>query len=384
MKSLGEKAAEFHAFLLEHLSLNTADFIIQFQKRFGADIKFLAQQLNGMQRSQKKLPTWFSNPSVLYPPKLNLEQASSEITANYKANLFVDGQASIDLTGGFGIDSFYLAQKFSNHNYCEINEDLVGFVASNFKALGAANIDVFVGDGLGKLQTFEKVDLIYLDPSRRVEGQKKFLLSECVPNIIDLHNLLLSKADRVMVKLSPLADIKQIINSLPSVKKIHIISVKNECKEVVAILDNASNYDVEIIAINITKETETSSFSFYLEQEEKAQTTFSKVKKYVYEPNASILKSGAFKLVAERYKLDKLHPNTHLYASDDQLDSFPGRCFKVVEAPFSKANIISRNHPFTPNKLAKKYKIKVGAKNEFLLAFTDIEKPKVVFAEQIN
>lgn len=377
-------AAEYHEQLLELLALRPADFILKYQKRFGTDTRGLAQQLNGLQKARKKLPSWFGQASILYPPNLNLEQCSSEITAAYKASL-VCGDYSIDLTGGFGVDSYHLAQVFKQHHYVEQNEALFQVASANFKSLGSDNVHCHLGSGMEQLQASEtRFDLVYIDPSRRVEGNRKFVLEDCEPNVIAHQELLRQKAHCVMYKFSPLLDITALLQQLNGVSSIHIISVKNECKEVLVLTRKEALPAVSICTVNFLENGEGEYFNCFLSDLKVKTTRFSKVLKYLYEPNASLLKSGAFDHLAEVFGLEKLHANTHLYTSDTQLAKWPGRIFEVATSSFEKVNVISRNHPMTPKALLKKYRLQEGADKEYLVAFTDIEKPKAVFARRVR
>lgn len=404
-----ETAAAYYEELKELIHVHPADFMLKYRKRFGELTPRLAQQLNGMQKARKKLPSWFNTPGTLYPPNLNLEQCSSHLTATYKSNLYatknheeLNGadalifyRNSIDLTGGFGVDSHYLTRCFSNeHTYVEQDESLFSLVEQNFKSMNKAMslgeggrfkpVKTHLGSGIDYLMsTDESYDLIYIDPSRRVGGSKKFILEDCEPNVMRHQELLQSRAKQVMYKFSPLMDISAVIQQLQGVHSIHVLSVKNDCKELLVITEKEETSDLAIKTVNFsgvgTEEVFTCTWS-----EAKSRTRrFSKALKYLYEPNASVLKSGAQDFLAAKMGFEKLHPNTHLYTSNTHKSEWPGRIFETKEERFEKVNVISRNHPMTPKQLVKKYKLKEGDAYEYFLAFTDIEKPKTVFARRI-
>lgn len=379
-----KQAADYYQQLNELIALRPADFILQYRKEFGYLTKELAQQLNGLQKARKKLPTWFSNRAILYPPNLNLEQCSSELTAKYKASL-CSGKSSVDLTGGFGIDSYFLGQSFARHTYIEQNKELYDVVRQNFKSLGVETVSTHCGSGIEWIaSTQELPDLVFIDPSRRVAGGKKFVLDQCEPNLVEVQDILLKKAKRVLYKLSPLLDISALFEQLKGVEAIHIVSVKNECKELLVLASEKNEADPRIHTINFLNDLEEERFEFSLQDIHAKTNRYSKALTYLYEPNASLLKSGAFDYMADAFKLHKLHSNTQLYTSHELLGNWPGRVFEILDITFQKVNVISRNHPMSPKQLVKKLKLKEGADSEFLLAFTDMEKPKTVFARKLN
>ncbi|MGB0431112.1 MAG: THUMP-like domain-containing protein [Bacteroidia bacterium] len=378
-----QKAKQLYPFLVENLNLQPADLLLKYKSKLGADAHFAAVQLNGLKRAQKKIPTWFANNATLYPPNINLEQSSGELTALYKGQFFKSVKTSADLTGGFGVDSWAIAQQVERHNYIEPNAELLEIVKSNFTAFNIQNSNFNIQTAEEWLAQEQKVDAIYIDPSRRVEGQKKFKLSECTPDVVGLQNDILKLSNKVVLKLSPLADLSAIVNELSQVVEIHVVALKNEVKELLVLQQSGFNGLAKIIGVNILDYNNCARFEFKSIDEKKCKIAYCNVKKYVYEPNASILKAGAFNLVGNRFNLEKLHPNTHLYTSEHLIDNFMGRAFEVIDYKPQKVNIISRNHPLKPTQLAKKYKVKEGALDEYLLAFRDTEKPKVVFSKRL-
>ncbi|PKA96822.1 hypothetical protein B0O79_0461 [Flavobacteriaceae bacterium MAR_2009_75] len=338
----------------------------------GITNKELAQQIESRKKCEKKLPTWFKTPKIYYPKKLNIEQTSSEITANYKASIY-SGNSLIDLTGGFGVDSYFFSKYFEQILHLEIDEELSKIASHNFEILGAKNIRTKAQNGIDYLEkTEENFDCIYVDPARRKEGnQKVFMLSDCTPNILEHLPLLFSKAEKVLVKTAPLLDIRLGLSELNHVREIHVVAVENDVKELLWLMEDAYQGKVEIKTINFTK-GDAQKFNFHIEEESHATSVFSKAKTYLYEPNSALLKSGAFKVLGQRLGLEKLHEHTHLYTSN-QLIEFPGRVFKIIEKilfnkkslkalNIKKANITTRNFPETVAQIRKKLRIADGGK----------------------
>lgn len=325
----------------------------------------LAGQIAAKKKSTFKLPTWFNTNQIYYPALLSIEQCSSEPTAAYKAELAI-GNTLIDLTAGFGVDSFFFANKVSKVYSCEINDELALISAHNAKILSAGNITVLATDGIEFLkQTTECIDTIYIDPARRNQSNKVFKLKDCTPDVTEHLDLFLSKAKRVIIKTAPLLDISAGLLELKNVSEIHILSIKNECKELLWVIDQSFVGKTEIICSSLNAQKKV--FSFPIE-DLKVQATIAnhQAYQYVYEPDVSLLKSGAFNLIANRYNLQKLHQQSHLYYSDEFKLGFLGRIFKI-NAQLSlnelkkekdlKGNVIVRNFPEKAENLVQKYKI---------------------------
>jgi len=340
----------------------------------------IVQQIKGKNVAQKKFQFLLKD-GIVFPPNLNLEQASSQATAEFKAK-DLKGKKFIDLTSGFGIDAYFLSQNFQEITLVERNQELLEIVKHNWNVLGRKvhfrneDLENFLAENK------EKFDLIYLDPARRdSEKNKKFLLEDLSPNLLEIQDKLLGISEEVMIKLSPLIDISYLISVLKNVRKIQIIAVKNEVKELVVFLNSAKkNSDVEISCVNL--ESEDSDFTFNYEAEKLAVAEFSDVLQYLYIPNNSVLKSGGFKMVSETFNVKKLHPNSHFYTSDQLVKDFPGRILKVEIIDSKqilkgeKFNIISKNYPLSPDEIKKKYKIKDGGKR--YLIFTQTHKRKII------
>lgn len=335
----------------------------------------LAQQIKGLQIAKYKFPFLSETPGIYFPPSLNLEQASSWTTAKYKSEL-INGTSIIDLTAGMGIDSYAFAQKFENVTSLEKNPELVEISNHNYKTLDQHNLNYhnFEFENYFKLNPELRWDAIYLDPSRRIGSQRKVILEELEPNILYWIDQFFSKSETVLIKLSPLLDLKSAIEKIPSIHEIHIVAVRNEVKELLLICKNEMNPNPMVKAVNL--ESEQPIFEFRWKDEVEAVSEFSTPGKFIYEPNSSILKSGAFKLTGQKFNLKKLHINSHLYTSDQCLETFPGKIFEVqneIKNPKKEIekqafHLLVKNYPLNTDAVRKKYKIKEG--NDFTLIFT--------------
>ncbi len=347
----------------------------------GVSQKELVEQLEAREKCRDKLPTWFKTPGIYYPNRLNIEQSSSEITAHYKAEL-VDGKSLLDLTGGFGVDSFFFSKKLGQVTHCEIDANLSAIAAHNFNTLGRQNIRCVAEDGIAFLKKSQlSFDWIYVDPSRRDDSKAKvFLLKDCLPNLPEQLPLIFKHSRNVLVKTSPLLDIKQGLEELQCVKEIHCVALKNEVKELLFVLEQNFTGEV-VVKTNNLKSGKLAEFAFSWQEEMMVESNLGAPEKYLYEPNAAIMKSGGFKVVGEKFGLKKLHPNSHLYTSSMLMD-FPGRIFKVLKVfPYSKkdlklfekskANITTRNFPISVAAIRKKHKIKDGG-DAYLFFTTDL------------
>lgn len=340
----------------------------------------LATQITAKKKSEKKLPTWFNTEKIYYPLVLSIEQTSSEITAAYKSKLAKD-ETLIDITGGFGVDAYYFSKKIKAVTHCEINPELSAIAKHNAQALQANNIEFKAEDGIAYIgSTNNHFDTIYVDPARRAEKGKVFMLKDCTPDVVSNLNTLLEKSSRIIIKTAPLLDISAGLSELKQVSEIHIVSVKNECKELLWIIDKGYNSDTKIIAVTLNSELE-KDFSFYRSSSNGSIQFIDDLNTgdYLYEPDAALLKSGAFNLIGTTYNLLKLHPQTQLFTSAAINKDFPGRIFKIDAVLTTtalkkqgslKGNVIVRNYPAKPEDLVKKYKIKAD-KDQFLI-FTKV------------
>ena len=386
---------------MEQLSQSTIEFIrahsrddvrllaLQAPRYSDVDMPAAIVQIAGRQAAANKIPSWQSIEELWYPRHLSMEQCSSEITAQYKSTL-ADGETLADLTGGFGIDCAFMASRFRKVSYVERQEELCEIAKHNFPLLGLKHITVYNEDGVAHLQKMEPVDCIFIDPARRNEhGGKTIAISDCEPDVEELEELLLSKGKQIIIKLSPMLDLTLALKSMKHVREVHVISVNNECKELLLIIGNEPSQLIPIHCINLTSK-EKQTFTFTREEEFEAECLYTKEPgKYLYEPNASILKAGAFRSIASRYKVKKLHPNSHLYTSDLWIENFPGRSFQITgQCSFNnkeiketigelkKANITVRNFPATVAEIRKRTKLSDGGE-VYLFATTLFNEQKV-------
>lgn len=357
----------------------------------GVDSSFVLNQIKGRQILKNKIPSWYRNQEVICPPPLSLEQASSEATARYKAKL-IKADSLVDLTGGFGIDCAFLAPNFQQVTYVEQQAELCRIATHNFQALGLSAIQIVNADSVSFLQKMPSVDVIYMDPARRdKQGRKVSLLEDCSPHILEISGLLLQKSNRLLIKLSPMFDVEAALVALPNTAEVHIVAIDNDCKEVLLLLQKETPLAVKMYCVNLQPNKNDLFFVFDRKEEYSAHSTIAKKPlRYLYEPNVAVLKSSAFKLISEKYHVDKLQVNSHLYTSENLVYDFPGRSFEV-ETVFSlnkqemksnlqgieKANIAVRNFPATVAELRKKTKLKEGG-DVYLFATTLSEQKKVM------
>ncbi|MEP0710800.1 MAG: class I SAM-dependent methyltransferase, partial [Algoriphagus sp.] len=309
--------ADFQQFVQDHLREDPALLLFRYQGKTDFDLKAAVQQISARQKAAKKLPSWAANPQVIFPASISLEQSSSEQTAEFKAR-GRKGKLMIDLTGGFGIDSYFLSNHFEKAIYCEKQEDLAEIAEHNLEVLATEKFDIVKGDGLAFLaQTEKHFDLIFADPARRGKGnQKLYKLQDCEPDVVSSWEMMKSKADSILLKLSPMLDISQALSELQDIQKVQVISVKNEVKELLLHWDkNSSDAHNTIEAVDLGAKE--SSFSFTAEEEALATSEYGEMEKYVIEPLSAVLKAGAFKTFGERYDLRKLDQNSHLYTSSE-------------------------------------------------------------------
>jgi len=375
----------------EFINKNTGNDIskLAFHKNPFPEVDWIEilNQIAAKTKAKLKLPTWFSTENIIYPSKISVEQTSSEKTAQYKAAL-VSGESLIDLTGGFGVDDYYFSKKIEQVFHCEINEELSEIVTHNFNQLQTDNIKCISGDSYDALQNMnQKMDWIYIDPSRRSEQKGKvFMLKDCLPNVPELLEFYFSYSSKILIKTAPILDITAGLSELKNVKTIHIVALENEVKELLWEIEEHFTGTITIKTVNILKEN-TDVFEFSLNAGE-AYGYLSLPKEFLYEPNSAIMKSGGFDQIAKKFDLGKLHQHSHLYTSDKQIN-FPGRVFKIVQQlPYNKtemkaflegkkANITTRNFPDTVEIIRKKWKIKEGGEL-YCFFTTDLNNNKIV------
>lgn len=386
-----ELSRETLLFIEENVKADTRSLALQSKKYPQVDMAMAVVQIAGRQIAEAKVPSWYRTEGLIYPKHLSMEQCSSEATALYKAGL-VEGEAFADLTGGFGIDCSFLSRKFKQTDYVERQAELCELATHNFPLLGL-NIGVHNEDGVEYLKRMKPVDCLFLDPARRDgHGGKTVAISDCEPDVSALEVLLVEKAKTVMVKLSPMLDLSLALKNLKHVHEVHIVSVNNECKELLLLLrKEAVSSEIKIHCKQIVNTCEHQYFVFTQEQERLSDCPLAnQVEAYLYEPNASILKAGAYRSLTQAYPVKKLHVSSHLYTSTDFIEDFPGRKFKVEAVcgfgkkelkaflqGMEKANLTIRNFPSSVAELRKRLKLKEGGE-DYLFATTLADESKVL------
>ena len=401
------KLSTIEEFIKKHRLDDVRSLALQAAKYPDIDMPFALDQIEGWQRARTKLPEWASKEGIIFPPHISMEQCSSERTAKYKSGILHSSGTLIDLTGGFGVDFSYMAKGFSKAVYVEQQSHLCDIAKHNFELLGLQHAEVVNADGVEYLhslplisnasrthlegeskeksnfslcrdkkclddaqQHLEENVVIYLDPARRdVHGAKVYGIEDCTPNVLELQEELLEKASVVMIKLSPMLDLHAAIRALP-VSEVYIVSVGNECKELLLVLRKEGNDAVRVVCVN-------DEALFEYSYGEQADYCVSEVdlqpSAYLYEPNASIMKAGCFDVLASRFPVKALSRNSHVFISSDEIADFPGRKFKIyavssmnkkelrkVLADISQANIAVRNFPLSVAELRKRLKLKDG------------------------
>ena len=385
---------EVQNFVQEHLNHNLAELSLKGSPFEGIKTAELMNQIQGKLKCKKKLPKWFKTMQILYPNKLNIEQSSSEITANYKSKL-IKGESLVDITGGFGVDSYYFSKKIKRIINCEIDGGLSKIASHNFKNLKATNIETIAKDGILFLSESTHIfDWIYIDPSRRDEAKnKRFFIEDCHPNVAQHLDLFFKRSNRILIKLSPMLDIKAALRALPNTKEIHVVAIKNEVKELLFVLEKGFTKEVSIEAINLN--TLQPNFKFKFIEENKALVNYRNPFKYLYEPNLAILKAGAFKTVALRFELEKIGQHTHLYTSTKRIENFPGEIYCINEIlPYKKGrirkklkgikgNLKTRNYPQTVAQIKKDLNIIDGGNQYIFFTSSETEK-QVLLCSKLN
>ena len=357
--------------------------------------RWFLQQVEGRERTADKLPTFAAIDDWWYPVRLSCEQCSSELTARYKAQLLstFNFQLStlLDLTAGYGVDTYFLSEQFAHTDYVEQNAELCRIAEHNFSLIdNRKSIIVHNTTAEEFIASAGEYDLIFADPARRdAHGGKVFKLTDCTPNIVELLPELLKHSKQLMLKLSPMLDISQAIKELSVFSlqwSVYVVAVKNEVKEVLLLSGGKGT----ITAIDLAEPEK--AFVFTREEEQVCPAGIGDLSlvigNFLYEPNAAILKAGAYKLVAQRFGLQKLDVNTHLYASDQLVENFPGRVWEIkskIENQKSKieqANVLVRNYPLTPEQLKKKLHLRDGGTG-YVIGCRVAGKPTLFQAERV-
>lgn len=388
-------------FIILHEGEDERQFVLRHKEVFGLPTAQIAQQMIGRRKAKIKLPAWYLAKGIIYPPTLNLEQSSSQATALFKSKIvetiFDERRVAVDLTGGLGVDSFYLSHKFNSFHYIEPNKELFEITRHNHEVLKATNIIHHNTEAEQFLnQTTTDFVIVFIDPSRRDSKSRKIIrLADCLPDVTILQKAIINRTRFLLVKTSPLLDIQQGLRELDHVKKVYVVSVDNECKELLFLAGKDYAGEVSLEAIDLFADGKIrSSFSFTSEEEKNSSISQSEPQKFLYEPNTSILKAGAFKLIGEKFKLPKIAANTHLYTCDRLRENFPGRIFHIDVLnpevrqlpkllPNSQVNIVTRNYPLKPEELKKKLKLRDGG-DKYLIGFSSEKKKYLALCSRIT
>ena len=402
-------------FIVAHRTDDPRQLALQASRFPDVDMPYALSQIQGWQAARRKLPSFAANQDIVYPPHLSMEQCSSEATALYKAEAvhrLLDsfkgeedvsdkgfGDSMTDLTGGFGVDFYFVSRHFRRAQYTERNAELCQVVEHNFKVLGADNASVVCGDAVEQLRTIDPQTLIFIDPARRdAHGARTFAISDCTPDVMELLPDLRRKARFVMIKLSPMLDWHKAVADLGNVSEVHIISVKNECKELLLVLSAAGDGQGAAAGLRVCcvdcqphadgawhyvseeytdgddfSGTPSCGFPSSAAPSASLSTALLQPGAWIYEPNASIMKAGCFAMLSARYGMPQVAQNSHLFLSESLVEAFPGRRFQVCAVTelnkkalrqalsgIAKANIAVRNFPLSVADLRKKLKLKDG------------------------
>lgn len=366
-------------FVRQHREEDVRTLALKAQRDSDVDLPWALDQIQGWQTARRKLPSWAAIDGIIYPPHLSMEQCSSELTAIYKCGVLeripmVCDKTLIDLTGGFGVDFAYMSKCCHKALYVEQQEHLCETARHNFELLGLDHVSVIHGEAeniLEDLDTNPASTLLYLDPARRDSNNSRtYAINNCTPNVLELKNRLLEVAHHVLIKLSPMLDWHKAVSDLGHrVAEVHIVSVANECKEMLVLLSADHEGEPTIHCVNddqsLIYRPSLDSGSPILASGENAA--------YLYEPNASIMKAGCFGVVTERYPVKALSADSHLFVSNERIMDFPGRKFAITAITtlnkkelskalegITRANIAVRNFPMSAQDLRKRLRLHDG------------------------
>ena len=390
MKMMNEAT---RAFVREHRDDDVRQLALRGTKDPEVDLGFALQQIDGRRRAQEKLPSWAAVEGIVWPPHLSMEQCSSEQTARYKAEVAGSGGVFVDLTAGFGVDAAFIAQGFQKAVAVELQAELCAISSENYRLLGLHQIEVVNGNGVEYLHTMVPADLVFIDPARRDEhGGRTYGIADCTPNVLDFIDELLEKAQRVMIKLSPMLDWRKAVEDIGRqyVSAVHIVSVANECKELilevkgwkgwkgekVKNIEGEKAIETKVVCVNLLSDGSRECFEFDAYAPSPINSfhpfTFSPFH-FLYSPNASVMKAGCFEEIVARFPVTQLDNNSHLFVSDKEVPDFPGRGFVIERitsmnkrelkeslAGITQANIAVRNFPMSAEELRRRLKLRDG------------------------
>ena len=379
-------------FIHQYAEADVRQLALQGTKNPEVDLTFALEQIAGCQKAKTKLPSWAAIDGIVYPPHLSMEQCSSEQTAKYKALIAGKGALIVDLTAGFGVDMAFMSQGFQKAIHVERQAPLCAISSENYKLLGLNHIEVVCADGVDYLHQLDHADLIFMDPARRDDhGARTYGIADCTPNVLALRDELLEKTDRVMLKLSPMLDWRKAVEDLGHINEVHIVSVDNECKELLVVLEVSGEWrerlrvgelcsemvrEYTVHCVNLLSNGGKEEFKFC--HTDISLTSYlsplTSISSFLFEPNASIMKAGCFAAVEQRFCIQQLDKNSHLFVSDHDISDFPGRRFTIEKTcsmnkrelkaaldGIDRANITVRNFPMSVTELRKRLKLKDGS-----------------------
>ena len=359
---------EFIDFVNAHKDEDTARLLLSAARYPSIDMPAAVQQIEGLRTAREKWPGLLAFEEFFYPPRLNREQSSSEATARYKASIISSDDCQLstiaDLTGGMGVDTLAFAKVAQHVDYVERDPQLCAIMEHNLRALRIDNVSVHCADSMEWLTTAGRYDLLFVDPARRVaSGRKVAAFEDCMPNILEYAEMLRMHCRQLMVKASPMIDIDLGCRQLGNVNEVHVVGVKGECKEVLFVCGEPQGEPrITCEEVSFTRSEEAATEARYVKT----------MGRYLYEPDAMLMKGGPFKIIAVRYGIEQLGHNTHLYTSEQRLDGFPGRVFEVLQElklsrkevaaviPDGKAHVVTRNYPVEAAALQRQLGLREG------------------------
>lgn len=359
---------EFIDFVNAHKDEDTARLLLSAARYPSIDMPAAVQQIEGLRTAREKWPGLLACEEFIYPPRLNREQSSSEATARYKASIISSDDCQLstiaDLTGGMGVDTLAFAKVAQHVDYVERDPQLCALMEHNLRALRIDNVSVHCADSMEWLTAAGRYDLLFVDPARRAAyGRKVAAFEDCMPNILEYAEMLRMHCRLLMVKASPMIDIDLGCRQLGNVNEVHVVGVKGECKEVLFVCGEPQGEPrITCGEVSFTRSEEAATEARYVKT----------MGRYLYEPDAMLMKGGPFKIIAVRYGIEQLGHNTHLYTSEKRLDGFPGRVFEVLQElklgrkevaaviPDGKAHVVTRNYPMEAAALQRQLGLREG------------------------
>ena len=379
-------------FIREHLTADVRTLALS-ARPDGVDMQYALTQISGWQAARLKVPLWAATEGIVYPRHLSLEQCTSQYIAQYKAsfieNRLGSGFKMADITGGMGVDCFFISRSASQVYYNEMSAELCDCARANFKAMGRPEIEISCGTAEDFIKSLpsDSLDLIYLDPARRGDaGRKLISISDCQPDTVALQNDLLRISANVMVKLSPMLDVSKALTELHNVSHVFIIGLEGECKEITLLMQRDFDAEPTITAVDINSNgTPEMAVSSAKSNDNALPLPIAGPQQlqpgtFISEPSAPYMKSALFRTIAACTGTTLLHPDTHLFWSKEKPEKFPGRTFQLVGIiPFDKrslsalvktqANLSVRNFPESAPQLQSRLKLRDGGPR-YLIATT--------------